>query len=85
MRFLYVLLAAAVLLGARSVLFVQKNERLAILRLGRFIGTRGPGIVMIIPAFDRVVRVKLDEDMPNWRALSAEQLEQEIEQRVTAS
>jgi len=84
-RLLYALSIAAVFLVVRSVLFAREHERLAILRLGRFIGTRGPGLVMIIPFLDRVVRINLDQDVPNWRGLSAEQLEQDLEQRVTAS
>jgi hypothetical protein len=85
---LYRLSVAAILpiyLIYRSVRVVPKEQKLAIVRLGRFIGTRGPGIVMIFPICERAIRINLDQDVPHWRALSAEQLEQEIERRVTAS
>ena len=81
---LYLLPVAAVLVYS-SVRVVPKQEKLAIMRLGRFIGTRGPGVVIIVPFFEWAVRINLDQDVPNWRALSAEQLHDEIERRVTAS
>jgi hypothetical protein len=40
---------------------------------------------MILPFFERAVRINLDQDVPNWRALSVEELHEEIERRVAAS
>ena len=36
---------------------VKQYERAVIFRLGRYIGTRGPGLVILIPFLDRGVRV----------------------------
>ncbi len=77
-------LAALVLVGL-SVRIVPEREKLAVIRLGRFIGTRGPGVVMILPFVDKAIRINLDRDVPSWRSLAREQLDREIERRVTMS
>ena len=40
---------------------VRQYERAVIFRLGRYIGTKGPGLVILIPFVDRGVRVDLRE------------------------
>jgi len=40
---------------------VKQYERAVIFRLGRYIGTRGPGLVILIPFLDRGVRVDMRE------------------------
>ncbi len=77
-------LAALVLIGL-SVRVVPERERLAVVRLGRFIGARGPGVVVILPFVDKAIRINLDRDVPEWRSLSTEQLAREIERCVTTS
>jgi len=52
--FLIIVLSAAIKI-------VAEYERLVIFRLGRCIGHRGPGLVIIIPVVDRPVRVDLRE------------------------
>jgi regulator of protease activity HflC (stomatin/prohibitin superfamily) len=49
---------AAVLVGA-SVRVLREYERAVVFRLGRLIGQKGPGIVLLIPGIDRMVRVDL--------------------------
>jgi regulator of protease activity HflC (stomatin/prohibitin superfamily) len=49
-------LAAAV--GA-SVRILREYERAVLFRLGRLSGIRGPGIIVLIPGVDRIVRVSL--------------------------
>jgi len=51
------------LLGLLSaaVKIVQEYERLVVFRLGRCIGEKGPGLVILIPVVDRPVRVDLRE------------------------
>jgi len=44
-----------------AIKIVAEYERLVIFRLGRCIGHRGPGLVIIIPVVDRPVRVDLRE------------------------
>ena len=40
---------------------VKQYERAVIFRLGRYIGTRGPGLVILVPFLDRGVRVDMRE------------------------
>jgi regulator of protease activity HflC (stomatin/prohibitin superfamily) len=51
------LLALVILLNAIRV--VREYERLVVFRLGRLIGTRGPGLVLLWPIIDRAVKVGL--------------------------
>jgi regulator of protease activity HflC (stomatin/prohibitin superfamily) len=55
--FFVVLLAIVVL--ANAVRVVREYERLVVFRLGRLVGERGPGLVLLIPLVDRAVKVGL--------------------------
>jgi regulator of protease activity HflC (stomatin/prohibitin superfamily) len=77
-------LAALVVVGM-GVRVVGERERLAVLRLGRLIGVRGPGLVWILPFVEKAIRVNLDREVPNWRSLSTEQLAKEIGRRLGAA
>jgi hypothetical protein len=55
---LAVIVAVAALAGA-SVRVLREYERGIVFRLGRVIDQKGPGIVLLIPAIDRMVRVSL--------------------------
>ncbi len=79
------ILVAAIILAILSVRVVGEDERLAIMRLGQFIGIRGPGVVWVIPVVDKTTRINLDREIPRWRSLSTEQLANEIERHVTTS
>ena len=48
----------ATLVGA-SVRVLREYERAVVFRLGRLVGPRGPGLVLLIPGIDRMVRVSL--------------------------
>ena len=52
-----VLLAA--LAAAASVRILREYERAVVFRLGRLIGAKGPGVVLLVPLIDRMVRVSL--------------------------
>jgi regulator of protease activity HflC (stomatin/prohibitin superfamily) len=53
------LLAAALAVIAASVRVLREYERGVVFRLGRVTEHRGPGLVMLMPAIDRMVRVSL--------------------------
>ncbi|SRR5690554_828108 len=55
------LLALLVMLGRLSIRIVREYERLVVFRLGRALGARGPGLVLLIPFIDSAVRVDLRE------------------------
>jgi regulator of protease activity HflC (stomatin/prohibitin superfamily) len=58
---LVILVALVGGLAYTSVRIVREYQRLVVFRLGRSIGARGPGLVLLIPGIDRGVRVDLRE------------------------
>ncbi|MGD9140466.1 MAG: slipin family protein [bacterium] len=44
---------------ANAVRILREYERAVIFRLGRLIGSKGPGLILLIPIVDRMVRVSL--------------------------
>ena len=56
---LAVLLVLALTTLASSVRVLREYERGVVFRLGRLMELRGPGLVLLIPSLDRLVRVSL--------------------------
>jgi regulator of protease activity HflC (stomatin/prohibitin superfamily) len=54
-----VVLLVAFILGGASVRILREYERGVVFRLGRLIDQKGPGVVLLIPMVDRLVRVSL--------------------------
>jgi regulator of protease activity HflC (stomatin/prohibitin superfamily) len=68
---IFLLLIIVILPNAIKI--VPEYQRLVKFRLGRCIGIRGPGFVLIIPVIDRVVRVDLREaflEIPHQTAIT---------------
>src|SRR4051812_6186141 len=53
------LCATAVVLAGASVRVLREYERGVVFRLGRVMNQRGPGLILLVPAIDRMVRVSL--------------------------
>jgi regulator of protease activity HflC (stomatin/prohibitin superfamily) len=53
----------AIFFLASAIKIVPEYQRLVIFRLGRCIGEKGPGLVLLIPVIDRAVRVDLREQV----------------------
>ena len=69
---LFLFLLAVALLGS-AVKIVQEYERGVIFRLGRLAGPRGPGLFVIVPLIDRMVKVDLRVitlDVPSQEAIT---------------
>jgi regulator of protease activity HflC (stomatin/prohibitin superfamily) len=56
---LVIIVALAVAVAGASIRVLREYERAVVFRLGRLIGQKGPGIVLLIPVIDRMVRVDL--------------------------
>jgi regulator of protease activity HflC (stomatin/prohibitin superfamily) len=56
---LVVVAVAALALAAASVRVLREYERGVVFRLGRVVPQKGPGLILLIPAIDRLVRVSL--------------------------
>ena len=58
--FLYFVIAIVVIIFlSAAIKIVQEYERGGVFRLGRFVGLRGPGLVLIIPFIERMRKVDL--------------------------
>ena len=64
---IFCLIGAVVVIGfiflANAIRIVPEYQRLVVFRLGRCVGSRGPGIVLLIPIIDRGVKVDLREQV----------------------
>src|SRR5205085_9840977 len=57
----------------RAIRIVREYQRLLVFRLGRSIGTKGPGLVILIPFLDKAVQVDLRElylEIPHQTAIT---------------
>lgn len=61
----FVIVTLVIILGlvlaGLAIRIVPEYQRLVVLRLGRLVGTRGPGLVLLIPLVDRGIRTDLRE------------------------
>src|SRR5689334_4846305 len=56
---LFFLLIFGFVILANAIRVVREYERLVVFRLGRLVGVRGPGLVLLIPILDRSIKVGL--------------------------
>ncbi len=56
---LIVFVLIVLLVVASAIRVLREYERAVIFRLGRLVGVKGPGLVILIPIIDRMVRVSL--------------------------
>ena len=56
---LFILILFVAVLAGASVRVLREYERAVVFRLGRLVGEKGPGLVLLIPGVDRMVRVSL--------------------------
>ena len=65
-----------------SIKVVREDYRYVIFRIGKFFRIVGPGLILILPFVDKVVKVNLSEAIPGWQTLSEEQLNEKIKYYV---
>jgi regulator of protease activity HflC (stomatin/prohibitin superfamily) len=56
---LAIVVAVVLVVAGASIRILREYERAVVFRLGRLIGGKGPGIVLLVPIIDRMVRVDL--------------------------
>jgi regulator of protease activity HflC (stomatin/prohibitin superfamily) len=56
-----IIVVFVVLVLARSIRIIPEYQRIVVFRLGRLLATKGPGLVLLIPFFDRGTVVDLRE------------------------
>ena len=64
-----------VVILASAIKIVREYERGVIFRLGRLLGAKGPGLFLIIPIFDKMIKIDLREhvlDVPSQEAITSD-------------
>ena len=64
---------------------VEQYERAIVFRLGIVQRYLGPGVTFIAPFVDKIVKVSLDENVPGWKGMSEEKLEQRVREHVVGA
>ncbi len=67
---------------ASSIKVVREYERVVVFRLGRLIGAKGPGVVIILPVIDRVRKIDLRVltlDIPKQRIISKDNVTVDVD------
>jgi regulator of protease activity HflC (stomatin/prohibitin superfamily) len=70
---LVVIVALAFMFFSSAVKIVQEYERGVVFRLGRLVGARGPGLILLIPGIERMQKVDLRVitlDVPTQEAIT---------------
>ena len=55
----FVLIVLAVLILSMAIKILPEYERAVLFRLGRLVSVKGPGLIIIIPIIDKIIRVSL--------------------------
>jgi len=56
---IFAIVVVAIILLAAAIRILKEYERGVIFRLGRLIGAKGPGLILLIPIVDKMVRIDL--------------------------
>ncbi len=56
---IFFLIVFLIILASASIKILREYERGVIFRLGRLIGSKGPGLIFIIPGVDKLLRISL--------------------------
>lgn len=59
MQGIFVLVVIIAFILINSIKVLREYERGVVFRLGRFVGVRGPGLIILIPLFEKMVKVTL--------------------------
>jgi regulator of protease activity HflC (stomatin/prohibitin superfamily) len=67
---------------ASSIKVVREYERVVVFRLGRLIGAKGPGVVIILPVIDRIRKIDLRVltlDIPKQRIITKDNVTVDVD------
>ncbi|MBN2462874.1 MAG: slipin family protein [Dehalococcoidia bacterium] len=56
---IFAIVIFAIIILAAAIRIVNEYERGVVFRLGRFVGVRGPGLILLIPFIERMVKIDL--------------------------
>ena len=69
------ILIIVVLILSQAIKIVKEYERGVVFRLGRVVGAKGPGLILLIPIIDRMVKVSLrtiNMDVPAQEVITSD-------------
>lgn len=67
---------------ASSIKVIREYERVVVFRLGRLMGTKGPGVVIILPVIDRIRKIDLRVltlDIPKQRIITKDNVTVDVD------
>jgi regulator of protease activity HflC (stomatin/prohibitin superfamily) len=67
---------------AKAFIPVKENQRIILLRFGKYESTLGPGLVFIIPFADMPIVVNLTKHVPKWQAMTSEEINEIVKTLV---
>jgi regulator of protease activity HflC (stomatin/prohibitin superfamily) len=73
--FLGFIVVLVIIVFTATVKVVQEYERGVVFRLGRFVGARGPGLILLIPGIERMMKVDLrvvTMDVPSQEVITSD-------------
>ena len=70
-------LVVVAIIAAKSVVLTKPHERTVVFRLGSFFAAYPPGMSVVIPFLDKVVKIRVNQ-IEGWERLSEEQLLERI-------
>ncbi len=79
---LFPVLIVVLLILSQSIKVVNEYERVVIFRLGRLSGVKGPGIFLIIPIVDKVIKIDLrivTIDIPKQAVITRDNVTVEVD------
>ena len=77
----WILLIMIIVIGLTGIRVVKEYERGVIFRLGRLVGTKGPGIFYVIPGIDSMVKIDLriiTVDVPKQEVITSDNIPIEV-------
>jgi regulator of protease activity HflC (stomatin/prohibitin superfamily) len=75
--FLFFMVMVLAVLASKTFIIVKDGEGIAVFRLGQFLRVSRPGLVIVFPFFDKIVRVSL-QGVRRWETMPDEALKEKI-------
>ena len=61
---------------------VSEDERLIVIRLGHLFGVKGSGIYFLLTNIDRGRKIRLNEQLPEWKTLTPDEISDAVIRQV---
>ena len=82
LSFFVIIFVIIMVLLAKSLNIVTENQRIVIIRSGKYKSTGGPGLVLIVPFIDMPVVVNLTKHVPEWQSMTNKEINETIKKLV---